>query len=94
MCSHESAIQYWVQALSLNNEHVFPAYKCRNWDDYVKGFCSRNQINYMGIAANPNLCGSFFIRPTFKSVDNSRSSFNSLLKRIKQKTVEIISLDF
>lgn len=93
MCSHENAVYYWAQTLHQNNEKYFPSYKCKNWDGYVRGKCTNNSVNYMGIKADANLQGSYFINLDSKYSFDGRASFFWLLKRIEQRAVQLLSLD-
>ncbi|XP_070501948.1 phospholipase A1 member A-like [Chironomus tepperi] len=69
-CSHLNAIRYWTQSLDPNRPHFFPAYKCSNWNDYMNGYCSKNPINYMGLDANPNTPGVFYLKLKSKKFFN------------------------
>lgn len=94
MCSHDNAVRYWSQTLNPKRKHMFASHKCNNWTDYMKGLCSKNEVNYMGIEADPNLRGSFFIQLKTNFLFDNKPSFNWLLKRIEKKAVDIVSLNF
>jgi hypothetical protein len=92
MCSHLTSVYYWSQALDRRNSKLFASYKCSSWDRYLEGSCSNNEVNFMGIAANPNLRGSFFIKLQSKFNFDIRPIYTPLLPKLQRRVEEVFGL--
>lgn len=44
--------RYWAESVKPQFERDFPAQSCSNYNDFEKGRCYGNRMNFMGLAAN------------------------------------------
>lgn len=50
-----------------NPSKTFPAVKCESWAAFKKNNCTRGQINWMGIYADPDQSGNFYLQTNSES---------------------------
>jgi Lipase len=94
MCSHFNAIRYWVDSLQPPYERYFPSYNCHSWEDFTHSKCRGNAVSFMGIAANRQAHGKFFIKLKSSHRLDAKQLYSFVLERISQRLVNIINLDF
>lgn len=94
MCSHFNAIRYWVNTLKPAQGKVFPSRACPTYEDYERGRCKKNQINFMGFEANPKNRGKFFVHLNSKRYIDGKAFYKWLLKRLERRTVDLLSFNF
>jgi hypothetical protein len=46
----------------LTNEEIYPALACDNYKNFNRGLCDFNSINFMGIFANSQMSGKFYLK--------------------------------
>lgn len=94
MCSHFNAVRYWVDTLNPKYGKLFASQKCSSWNNFEKGKCSKNPVNYMGIEAIRNIPGQFFIRLDSNEYFDGRAFYNWLLNRLKNRIFDLLSFNF
>lgn len=94
MCSHFNAVRYWVDALNPKYGKLFPSHRCSNWEDFEARKCKNSVINYMGINANRENRGKFFVKLNSKHFYDGKEFFDWLMKRIEYRVSELLSLQF
>lgn len=92
MCSHFNAVRYWVDSL-VSKDGKFASRQCQSWEDYEKGSCRDNTVNYMGVNANPRLRGKFFLKLSSKKFYDGKSFYNWFLRRIEQRAINLINFN-
>jgi Lipase len=93
MCSHFHAVRYWVETLNPNSRRSFSATKCSNWNNFVGKKCEKNARNLMGLDANPQMQGNFFLKVQTNRFFDGIEFFNYLLKRMQKRLVNLITFD-
>ncbi|CAO1411079.1 unnamed protein product [Diamesa hyperborea] len=62
-CSHRRSWVYFAESVVSKDPHVFHAIPCNSWNDFVDHKCNNSIIPvYMGIGADPNLKGNFYLQ--------------------------------
>ncbi|KAG5682563.1 hypothetical protein PVAND_011908 [Polypedilum vanderplanki] len=61
VCSHLMAPKLWAESVRSNTTKVFPALKCEKFSDLRTKNCDFSKINYMGLHANKEFKGNFYL---------------------------------
>lgn len=92
-CNHLYAIRFYVQTLKPGGSKLFPSSRCNNWSSYVRGNCDRNSKNYLGVNADPNTPGTFYLNTKSSQYFSGVEFYNWILSRIGDRVVNILNFD-